>query len=159
MQIRLANGAILEPLTITGSKRTVQGALRDTLQFVFPATVSMEELDAAFSEENCATIAIVGANSETVPKVVEKEIEKEDGTKEIVHETEYETVATDAIYKNYSLRCELKKEAVTIQKENSESAIVTEERVFVSMSQKTYTEMQLQSITETVDFLVLDSLM
>lgn len=62
------------------------------------------------------------------------------------------------VYKNYSLRCELKKETVVAQLATDETDAVMEQRIFVSMSQKTYTEMQLQNLTETVDTLVLDSL-
>jgi hypothetical protein len=41
-----------------GEKRTVQGANRDTLTFVFPADVGIEALDAAFTGPACESITI-----------------------------------------------------------------------------------------------------
>lgn len=68
MQIKLNNGEILTPILITGSKPFVQGATRDTLQFVFPASANMEELNAAFSAENCETITVNEAGAEHIYK-------------------------------------------------------------------------------------------
>lgn len=67
MKIILANGAELNPILATGEKRTVQGANRDTLTFVFPADAGIEALDAAFTGEACESITI------------------EDGTESYVH--------------------------------------------------------------------------
>lgn len=151
MQIKLNDGIILEPIMVTGNKKTVQGALRDTLTFIFPATESMEYLDGLFTEQNCEKIALVGVNSKMIPV----EVEQEDGT----FVTEYEERPTDAIYNDYTIRCELKKEWVQETGGTANEHPVYEERIFVSMSQRTYTEKQLASVRESVDLLVLESLM
>ena len=58
MQIKLANGTELNPIVVTGGMPHVQGARRDTLYFVFPATEDIVALDAAFSATNCESITI-----------------------------------------------------------------------------------------------------
>lgn len=58
MKITLTNGTELNPLSIYGISREVQGAKRDTLHFVFPVEAGMENLDAIFTEENCESITI-----------------------------------------------------------------------------------------------------
>lgn len=125
MNITLADGTVLSPILCTGGLRYIQGQHRDTLTFVFPATESMEALDAAFTQENCETI----------------------------------TVGDTHIHRGYTIRCELKKEAVETAKETGDAGAVTEDRIFISMSQRTYAESQLASLTDTVDTLVLESLM
>ena len=125
MNIKLSNGTELAPILVTGANRHIQGAARDTLTFIFPATESMEALDAAFSEEACSSIIIDEGN----------------------------------VYKGYTIRAELKKEAVEVTPATEETEAVMEDRIFVSMSQRTYLETQLKNLTETVDALVLESLM
>lgn len=61
MKIKLSNGTVLSPILATGETRYVQGANRDTLNFIFPATEGMEALDAAFSTENCESITVLEA--------------------------------------------------------------------------------------------------
>lgn len=58
MKITLVNGTELNPLSIYGGAREVQGAKRDTLYFVFPVEEGLENLDSIFTEENCETITI-----------------------------------------------------------------------------------------------------
>ena len=58
MKITLTNNVELNPLTVYGVKRDVQGANRDTLHFVFPVEVGFEYLDSIFTEENCESIII-----------------------------------------------------------------------------------------------------
>lgn len=58
MHITLVNGTELSPLSIYGGGRSVQGAERDTLYFVFPVEEGLEALDALFTEENCESITI-----------------------------------------------------------------------------------------------------
>lgn len=48
----------LEPIVVVGGSRHVQGANRDALSFVFPASAGLEELDAAFVPGNCESITI-----------------------------------------------------------------------------------------------------
>ena len=59
MKIYLADAMELEPLTIAGEPKIVQGNERDCLSFGFPAEAGLEAINAAFSEENCESIRIV----------------------------------------------------------------------------------------------------
>ena len=129
MKIILNNGAELTPIMVTGGPRHLQGASRDTLSFIFSATEDMTELDAAFSTANCESITIIG----------------DDGS--------------EAIHKGYTIRAELKKENVEVTPATESEAAVFEDRITVSMSQRTYTESQLASLTDTVDTLVMDALL
>lgn len=129
MKIILINGVELNPTLITGGKKNVQGATRDTLNFVFSAEEDMAVLDAAFTAEACSSITIV-----------------DDDGNEFIH-------------KNYVVRSELSKSAVEIEKATSESEAVFETRITVGMAQATYVETQLASLTDTVDVLVMESLM
>lgn len=129
MKIILTNGTELNPILAMGGKQSVQGVYRDILTFVFPESASMDELDALFIETNCESIKIM-----------------EDSKSEYVH-------------KGYTVRAALKREEVEVEAETEESAAVYENRVFVSMGQRTYSESQIASLTETVDVLVMESLM
>ena len=129
MKIILANGAELAPIVVTGAKKTIQGATRDTLTFVFPETVGMDAIDAAFSDAACESITIIN-----------------DGGEEF-------------IYKGYTIRAELKKSPMEVTPATEEAEAVTENRVMISMSQRTYVETQLASLVNTVDVLVMESLM
>ena len=137
MNIKLSNGTVLSPILATGETRYVQGANRDTLNFIFPATEGMEALDAAFSAENCESITVLEA------------VEVPDGT----------TTEQSYLHKGYTIRAGLKKEAVEVTPATEEEEAVYEDRITVSMSQRTYTESQLASLTDTVDVLVMDALM
>lgn len=129
MKIILANGAELSPIIVTGARRLVQGATRDALTFVFSADAGMENIDAMFSVENCERITIV-----------------EDGGASYIHNA-------------YTIRAALSKEAVEVSPATEESEAVYEDRIMVTMAQRTYSESQLASLTETVDVLVMESLM
>ena len=137
MKIKLSNGTVLSPILATGETRYVQGANRDTLNFIFPATEGMEALDAAFSAENCESITVLEA------------VEVPDGT----------TTEQSYLHKGYTIRAGLKKEAVEVTPVTEEAEAIYEDRITVSMSQRTYTESQLASLTDTVDVLVMDALM
>ena len=137
MNIKLSNGTVLSPILATGETRYVQGANRDTLNFIFPATEGMEALDAAFSAENCESITVLEA------------VEVPDGT----------TTEQSYLHKGYTIRAGLKKEAVEVTPATEEAEAVYKDRITVSMSQRTYTESQLASLTDTVDVLVMDALM
>jgi hypothetical protein len=129
MKIILTNGKELNPLLVTGAQSYVQGANRDTLTFIFSAEESMDELDAAFSPSACESITV---------------------------EDKYENVY---IYKAYTIRAKLEKSPVVVVPSTPETEEVKENRITVSMAQRTYAETQLTSLTETVDVLVLESLM
>ncbi len=121
MQIILTNGAILSPYMVTGAVTRVQGASRDTLNFIFPATENMIALDEAFTEANCESITIIG----------------DDGSQ--------------SIHKAYTIRAKLEKATIELQAATAETEAVTEERITVSMAQRTYTETQLAALTALLD--------
>lgn len=129
MKIILNNKKELSPILVTGGPRMVQGASRDTLSFIFPADVSMESIDVAFSAEACEKITIIG----------------DDGS--------------ENIHTGYTIRAELSKAPVEVSAATAETDAVYEDRVTVSMAQRTYAESHLASLTDTVDVLVMESLM
>lgn len=119
MTIQLANGTTLTPIVVMGGKRTVQGAVRDALAFVFPASEGVDTLDALFSVENCTSISITADDSEAY------------------------------IHKGYTIRAELSKAAVETQSETADAAAIYEDRITVVMAQKTYTETLLEGMQGT----------
>ena len=125
MIIKLTNGIELNPILVTGGQRYVQGTNRDTLSFVFPADVSMDELDTLFTAENCESIAIM------------------DGENEYIHN-------------GYTIRAELKREPIVVTPATEISESVTENRVTVSMSQRTYMESQLVATQLAVEMLCMN---
>ena len=126
MRIKLSNGTELFPIVVTGESRQVQGARRDVITFVFPETENIVTLDGLFTEENCENISFLDDNG-----------------------------VAKHIYKGYTIRAELKKEAVVVTPETTNSAAVTENRIFVSMGQRTYTETQLAGMTATMNALLI----
>ncbi len=118
MKITLTNGTALNPIMVAGGQKFVQGQSRDTLNFIFPASVGMDALDAAFTPEACESITIT-----------------EDGGAEYIH-------------KGYTVRAELRKEAVEVTPATPEKAAVYEDRIMVSMSQRTYVETQLAKLAQ-----------
>ena len=65
---------------------------------------------------------------------------------------------TENIHKAYTVRASLKKEAVEVVPATENTAAVIEDRITVSMGQRTYQESQIASLTDTVDVLVMESL-
>ena len=116
MKIILNSKKELSPILVTGGTRMVQGASRDTLNFIFPATEDMAELDSAFSAENCEKITIIG----------------DDGS--------------ENIHTGYTIRAELSKASVEVTPATESEAAVFEDRITVSMSQRTYAESQLANM-------------
>ena len=128
MKIILNNGKELSPILVTGGPRMVQGASRDTLNFIFPATEDMAELDSAFSAENCEKITIIG----------------DDGS--------------ENIHTGYTIRAELSKAAVEVTPATESEAAVYEDRITVAMSQRTYAETQLAENSASIDDIILSML-
>lgn len=121
MKIILANGTELNPIVVTGGSSQVQGARRDTLHFVFPATEDMAVLDSAFSATACESINIIG----------------DDGS--------------EAIHKAYTIRAKLEKASVEVTPATAEYESEYEERITVSMAQRTYSETQLAALTALLE--------
>lgn len=120
MTIKLNNNTQMEAILVTGGPRYVQGADRDALSFVFPATAGLEALDAAFVPGNCETITIVDEQG------------------------------NEHIHTGYTIRCELSKAAVEAEPATAESEAVYEDRVTVVMAQRTYAETQLAQLQAAV---------
>lgn len=130
MKIILISGAELTPIMVTGETRFIQNANRDTLTFVFDdSNYGMDWLDQIFTDAACESINIIG----------------DDGS--------------EAIHNGYTIRAELIKRKEVVEPATSETDEVVVNRIYVSMSQRTYAETQLASLTETVDVLVLENLM
>ena len=124
MKIKLANDTTLNPIIVTGRKMSVQGALRDTLSFIFPASAGMETLDAVFTAENCETIKIV------------------------------EDSGAENIHKGYTIRAELSKSSVEVTTATESTEAVYEDRITVSMSQRTYAETQIAETKSAMNALL-----
>lgn len=120
MNIKLADNTELEPIMVMGEPRYVQGANRDTLGFVFPASAGLEALDAAFAPESCQTITI----------------QDDEGS--------------EHIHIGYTIRAELAKAAVEIKPATAETEAVYEDRITVVMAQRTYAENQLDQLLVAV---------
>lgn len=120
MKIILNNGTELEPILVKGGPRHIQGADRDTLSFVFPASAGLEALDAAFNAANCESVTIMDDE-----------------------EAEY-------IHSGYTIRCELSKAAVEVTPATAEAEAVYEDRITVTMAQRTYAETQLAQLQAAV---------
>lgn len=129
MKLILSNKKECDILVATGERRMIQGVDRDILTFVFDTTYTLADLDELFSPENCESITLV-----------------EDET------------GTEYIHKDYTIRVELKKCKEEVSPATECSDAIFEERIFVSMAQRTYAENQMASITETLDVLVMESL-
>lgn len=129
MIIKLNNGTELEAIQVNGQTRYFQEANRDSLEFQFAKTaVTFEQLDTLFAE------------SENTKRIV-----LQNGEENYLHE-------------NYSLRVSLSLAPVIIDPATSTEPAVTEERYSVVMAQKSYAEMQQESLQETVDILMLERL-
>lgn len=125
MKIIFANGTELHPIVVTGASRHFQGATRDALTFVFPATEDMTALDAAFSSAACESINIVG----------------DDGT--------------EAIHKAYTIMVELCKKPLEVTPATAETEAAWEERILVTMAQRTYMETQMANMEATMAALLI----
>ena len=120
MKITLANGTELQPYVVTGARKQIQGQNRDTLSFYFPASAGMAELDQLFTHENCESIAIT-----------------DDSGEEFIH-------------KGYTIRGELCLKSVLTVPETAENSAEYEDRIIVTMAQRTWQESQLAALTAIV---------
>lgn len=96
MIIKLNNGTELNPISVIGERRHVQGVSRDTLVFVFPAETLMDNLDSIFTAENCETITIVEDENEYIHKAYTLRAELKREPVEVTPATE----STEAVYEN-----------------------------------------------------------
>ena len=120
MKIKLNNGIELSPILATGEKRHIQNASRDALSFIFPVETSLDELDALFTVENCEKIIITDDNGE------------------------------DYIHNAYTVRVELKRSPIEVVPATESEDAVFENRVFVTMAQRTYQESQINEMQTAI---------
>ena len=123
MKIILIDNTELNPILVTGGPRFIQGQNRDTLNFIFSATEDINVLDNAFNASNCESITIIGDDE------------------------------SKAVHKGYTIRAELKKQSLEITHATESESAVYEDRITVSMSQRTYVESQLTALQDAVDML------
>ncbi len=126
MKITLKNGTEVNPIIVTGGSRHINGANRDTLNFIFPANASLDELDALFTDKNCETI-----------KLYEVQVNPDGTTTELEH-----------IHAGYVIRAELSRTPMVVAEATDTTEEVVENRVTVSMALRTYAETQLAKLTE-----------
>ena len=120
MKIKLSNGAELTPIIVIGERRHIQNANRDTLCFIFPVETSLDELDVLFTAANCEKIVITDDNGE------------------------------DYIHNAYTVRAELKRSPVEVTLATESEDAVYENRVIVSMAQRTYQESQINEMQTAI---------
>ena len=146
-----------------GKSEFVQGSQRDVLDFRFnPEEITLNEVDALFTTSECVNLTIVETTTSIETVMVDKVDEEgnpvldEEGNhiteptqKEVEHVSEFR-------YTNYGLRVALSKQAFTLATENGAHNV---DQISVKMGQFTYTELQVSSLTDTVDVLVMESLM
>ncbi|QOX63659.1 hypothetical protein FRZ06_10000 [Anoxybacterium hadale] len=129
MKVILNNGAELDAILVNGQTRYFQGANRDSLEFQFSKdAVAFDHLDTLFIEPENT-----------------KRITLQQGEKTYLHE-------------NYTLRVSMGLAPVVITPATGTEPEVIEERYSVVMAQKTYAELLLEAMQETVDILVMESL-
>ena len=124
MKIALTNGVELTPLSIYGISLEVQGAKRDTLYFVFPASEGLETLDSLFTEENCETITITEDSGDSY------------------------------IHSGYTVRAELSKKNMVVGTSEEDGTPIYEDRLTVAMAQRTPAENQLKETQAVMDALL-----
>lgn len=147
MKIKLNNGTELEAFAVNGQARHFQGATRDSLEFVFLAdSTTFQELESLFNDEN------------SVRRIELVYPAKDPVTGEIITDGEGNVVMESSWHNHYTLPVSISTSFVVIEPATVETPAVTAKAYSVIMAQKTYAELQLESLQETVDILVLESL-
>jgi len=159
MIIKLNDNTELEAIQVNGQRGFLQGgnrinsqicyfqgANRDSLEFHFAKTaVTFEQLDSLFAEqENTKRIIIQGP------------VLGEDG--EYIFDGQGNYLLQDYLHENYTLRVSIGLIFWVVTPETPTDPAVIEERYSVVMAQKSYAELQQESLQETVDVMVLESL-
>lgn len=119
MKLILTNGLELTPILVTGQSKYIQGAERDSLTFVFGGSYSMDELDALFTEANCEKIILV-----------------EEGSGDAYMHT------------GYVIRTDLTKRIEVTEQATPETEEVSEQRILITMAQRTYAETKLAQVAQ-----------
>lgn len=113
MQVKFADGTVLDVLVVNGKSVYFQGAQRDSLEIqLAKTTVTFDALD---------TLTGNAANTGKLTLI--------DGDSQYVHD-------------NYSIRAELALRPVVVTPATGTDPAVTEDRLVVTLAQLTYTELQ-----------------
>ena len=124
MQLKFLDGTVLDVLAVNGKSTYFQGAQRDSLEIqIAKDKIAFDALDA-----------LTGNNANTAHLTLS------DGDKQYVHD-------------NYSLRASLALRPVEITPATADSPAVTEDRLVVTLAQKTYAELQAEQTAAAVDAL------
>ena len=126
MQIKFNDETTLDVVTINGTSRYFQGVNRDSLE------IQLEK--GKYTLESLDTLT---GNSENTKKLTIL-----DGESEYIHDS-------------YTLRAELSVRPVVVTENTSGAPAESEERVCIVLAQKTYAELELESLRETVSKLAL----
>lgn len=124
MKITLANGTELNPISAIGEEKSINGTRRDTLTFVFPQDIGLDELDALFTAAACEKIKL----HETVTN--------DDGS----------TTELEHIHTGYTIRAGLSRTPVVTALATDTTGEAVENRVMVSMARRNYTEYSLDAL-------------
>lgn len=124
MIITLANGTELNPISVIGEEKSINGTKRDTLTFVFPQEMGLDEIDAIFTAANCEKI------------ILHETVTGDDGT----------TAEMEHLHTGYVIRAALLRSPVVVALATDTTAEVVENRVMVSMARRNYTEYSLDAL-------------
>ena len=124
MKITLANGTELHPISVIGEEKSINGTRRDTLTFVFPQDIGLDELDTLFTAAACEKI-----------KLHEIKTNEDGSTTELEH-----------IHTGYTIRAGLSRAPVVTALATDATEEVVENRVMVSMARRNYTEYSLDAL-------------
>ena len=129
MQIKFNDGTTLDVLAVNGQSVYFQGANRDSLEIqVDKGKITFDALDA-----------LTGDAAKTGKLTIL------DGDKQYGHD-------------NYSIRTELALKPVEVTPATVDSPAVTENRLCVTLTQKTYQEQQVEELQSSVDKIILSEL-
>ena len=129
MQLKFSDGTTLDVLAVKGSPTYFQGAQRDALEIqIGKSKTTFDALDK-----------LTGDPDKTGKLTII------DGDKQYQHD-------------NYSLRTELALKPVVTAEATSTTPQQTEDRLCVTLAQKTYAELQIEELQSSVDALTLSTL-
>lgn len=134
MKMILADGTKLYPILVTGEHRFLQGVNRDVFTFVF-GDVDISEIDTLFTEANCETLKLY--------EEVEEQVEVDGVVTTRVVEVEY-------IHTGYTIRVDIRKTREVVEESTVSTEEVTEQRVEVTMAQRTYSETKLATMSQEI---------
>ena len=129
MQLKFSDGTTLDVLAVKGNPTYFQGAQRDALEIqIGKSKTTFDALDK-----------LTGDPAKTVKLTII------DGDKQYQHD-------------NYSLRVSLALKPVVTAEATADTPEQTEDRLCVTLAQKTYQELQIAELQSSVDALTLSTL-